>query len=54
MNGVVIADAIPASGSCGASGINPIAVGVVGSLVLAAVAVALVRRHRKWYPKRPR
>jgi len=50
-----LAHAILPGDACGASGgINPIAVGVVGSLVLAAVAVALVRRHRKWYPKRPR
>jgi uncharacterized protein (TIGR03382 family) len=41
--------------ACGTSGgIDPIAVGVVGSLVLAAVAAALVRRRRKWYPKRSR
>jgi len=41
--------------ACGASGgIDPITVGIVGFLILAVVAAALVRRHRKWYPKQPR
>jgi len=46
---------LPGETCGGASGGLPVtAIGVVAFLALVAVAVALVRRHRKWYPKRPR